>query len=200
MMLLFLLGILIPLSFSTSDTLLTRHRRALPVGNTLSSSSHPQKWILHLRSNCSHNYFATDLHHRHHQLAIPSPKVTHEYHHVFHGVTVQDVEESTLQRLPCIKFYEKDRVKRLVSIPSWGIDRIDQEKLPLDNSYHSEYSGTNVDGMTSTSPLPTLPLLWLSPWLSSGCPLTLSSLYFGYRIRHQSHRVLCLRELSHSSR
>ncbi len=29
--------------------------------------------------------------------------------------------------------------------PTWGLDRIDQENLPLDNNYHYDYDGTGVD-------------------------------------------------------
>jgi hypothetical protein len=141
--LLFFIGILTPIILSAPDSFLTRHRSILPTVSTKRST--PQKWIVHLWPNCSHHHFATRLA-DHHRLAVSPPKITHEYHHVLHGLTVQDVEESALKLLPCIKFYEKDSVKRLVSVPSWGIDRLDQKDLPLDNSYQSTYSGANVDG------------------------------------------------------
>jgi hypothetical protein len=142
--LLFFFGVLAPLVLSTPETLLNRRRETLHT--RFSKRSVPNdKWIVHLWPSCSHHQFATRLA-DHHRQAIKAPKITHEYHHVFHGLTVQDVEESALQLLPCVKFYEKDSVKRLVSLPSWGIDRIDQENLPLDNSYETTYSGSNVDG------------------------------------------------------
>jgi serine protease len=58
-----------------------------------------------------------------------------------------------LQNDPKIKYIEQDQIMSItpqVSIagdqasPTWGIDRIDQRDLPLDNNYHYDYDGTGV--------------------------------------------------------
>jgi serine protease len=58
-----------------------------------------------------------------------------------------------LQNDPKIKYIEQDQIMSItpqVSIagdqasPTWGLDRIDQRDLPLDNNYHYDYDGTGV--------------------------------------------------------
>jgi hypothetical protein len=116
-------------------------------------NSSPNKWIVHLLPNCSHQYFSSAIDtHFHRKKLLKKPLILHQYHHVLHGLAIQDVEESTLQELSCVKSYVRDSIKRLVSVPSWGLDRIDQEDLPLDDTYETTFSGQNVDGPPLLSP------------------------------------------------
>lgn len=148
--------------------------RTLP--SSSQSSSKKSKWIVHLYPNCTHQHFASHLDdhianlrsaslasssHR----SIQTPLIVHEYQHVLHGLTIQDIHEQDLQTIPCIKSYVRDSVKRLVSVPSWGIDRIDQENLPLDNKYETIYTGRDVDGTILTSISIILPSIYLRYWI-----------------------------------
>ncbi|MDT3278972.1 S8 family peptidase [Shewanella scandinavica] len=54
---------------------------------------------------------------------------------------------------PKVKYIEQDQVMSLTPMmeanadqpsPTWGIDRIDQRNLPLDNNYHTDYDGSGV--------------------------------------------------------
>ncbi|MCS6177410.1 S8 family peptidase [Shewanella baltica] len=54
---------------------------------------------------------------------------------------------------PNVKYVEQDQVMSVTPMmeanadqpsPTWGIDRIDQRNLPLDNNYHTDYDGSGV--------------------------------------------------------
>jgi serine protease len=54
----------------------------------------------------------------------------------------------TLAQNPNIKYCEPNLIARVdgdQSNPPWGVDRVDQRNLPLSNSYHWDYDGSNVD-------------------------------------------------------
>ena len=107
------------------------------------------KWIVTLLEECSHRQFSAHLEDYFHSHQLQDkPIIVHEYKHVLYGVTVKGIKENELKDISCVKSYVKDTVKRLVSVPSWGLDRIDQESLPLNNIYDSFYTGQNVDGNT----------------------------------------------------
>lgn len=160
-----LLVLFLSLSFTTSGISssipqfgqTSRSSRRVPQRLTSKLNIKKSKWIVHLYPNCTHQHFARHLDQhltvlressRDHSLH-QSTLIIHEYQHVLHGLAIQDIDEESLQALPCIKSYVRDSVKRLVSVPSWGIDRIDQENLPLDNKYETTYTGRNVDGRIS---------------------------------------------------
>ena len=47
-------------------------------------------------------------------------------------------------RDPRIRTLVPNGIAKTVSVESWGLDRIDQRNLPLDNLFHTPYQGTNV--------------------------------------------------------
>ncbi|WP_434925858.1 S8 family serine peptidase [Shewanella sp. HL-SH5] len=58
-----------------------------------------------------------------------------------------------LQNDPKIKYIEQDQMMSISPVitasgnqgsPTWGLDRIDQRDLPLDNNYHYDYDGSGV--------------------------------------------------------
>ncbi|XP_071481526.1 aqualysin-1-like [Diadema antillarum] len=50
-----------------------------------------------------------------------------------------------VRRFDGIVHIEEDGVVRAQAVSSWGLDRIDQRDLPLDNSFNSNYDGSNVN-------------------------------------------------------
>ncbi|SER44142.1 Peptidase inhibitor I9 [Lentzea xinjiangensis] len=79
-------------------------------------------------------------------------QVGHVYDAVFKGFSVRmsDAQARRLAADPSVEYVERDQVVRVqatqVNPPSWGIDRIDQRNLPLDQrySYNSTGSGVNA--------------------------------------------------------
>lgn len=78
-------------------------------------------------------------------------KVMHEYSASMAGIAIQ-VDAEYLGKLladPDVEYVEEDTVQELVAVqnnpPSWGIDRIDQRNLPLDNRYESVLTGAGVN-------------------------------------------------------
>ncbi len=64
-------------------------------------------------------------------------------------VGLSDAAARALANNPNVLRVEEDGVVRIVvtqtNPPSWGLDRIDQRALPLDNSYTYNFDGTGVD-------------------------------------------------------
>ena len=75
-------------------------------------------------------------------------------HHVYNTVLngfVASLDEASLQAMQtdrAVKYIEADQIVTTADTqnsPPWGLDRIDQATLPLDNSYTFETSGAGVD-------------------------------------------------------
>jgi subtilisin family serine protease len=65
------------------------------------------------------------------------------------SVTMTQEEALAMSQDPRVRYVEQDRVVTLHSgtqaqPPSWGLDRVDQRYLELDNSYRYEYTGAGV--------------------------------------------------------
>lgn len=76
--------------------------------------------------------------------------IKHEYSHAFHGFAVSGVTKAVIQALSddnpgSIVMIEEDY--EVVADTVWGIDRVDQRSLPLDNIYQNpnNLNGTGVD-------------------------------------------------------
>jgi subtilisin family serine protease len=77
-------------------------------------------------------------------------QVSHTYRAALHGYAAR-MSEQQARRLaadPSVAFVEQDRLAHIADVqpnpPSWGLDRIDQRNLPLDNSYTFDTTASNV--------------------------------------------------------
>ncbi|MEM9383463.1 MAG: S8 family peptidase [Pseudomonadota bacterium] len=76
--------------------------------------------------------------------------VERTYAWALRGATVR-VDEATARKIaadPRVKYVEQDALSRIVgdqSNPTWGIDRVDERSLPLDNNYHWDFTGSGVE-------------------------------------------------------
>lgn len=77
-------------------------------------------------------------------------KVKHVYHHALQGAAYEmtAAQAEAMARNPWVASVEEDFELTIVgdqaNPPSWGLDRIDQQSLPLNNNYHYDFNGTGV--------------------------------------------------------
>jgi subtilisin family serine protease len=76
--------------------------------------------------------------------------VTHTYRAALHGfaATMSDRQARRLAADPAVAYVQQDRAVHITDVqpspPSWGLDRVDQRNLPLDNSYTFDTTASNV--------------------------------------------------------
>ena len=73
------------------------------------------------------------------------PIITRYFHQILHGLTVQGLSRADLYGIYGVKMIHNDLTKHIMNLKSWGIDRLDQKTLPLDNQYNALYNGMGVD-------------------------------------------------------
>ncbi|MDG4833336.1 S8 family peptidase [Solwaraspora sp. WMMD1047] len=76
-------------------------------------------------------------------------QVTHRYGHALNGyaATLTPDQVETLRNDPAVAYLVPDQRVGLAASQypvTWGLDRIDQRNLPLDNSYHYDQTGAEV--------------------------------------------------------
>ncbi|MCP2260216.1 Serine protease, subtilisin family [Streptoalloteichus tenebrarius] len=77
--------------------------------------------------------------------------VKHTYRSALHGyaATMSEQQARRVAADPQVAYVEQDQVARATTDqanpPSWGLDRIDQRNLPLDNRYSYETNASNVN-------------------------------------------------------
>jgi subtilisin family serine protease len=76
--------------------------------------------------------------------------VKHTYRAALHGyaATMSDRQARRLAADPAVAYVQQDRAVHITDVqpspPSWGLDRVDQRNLPLDNSYTFDTTASNV--------------------------------------------------------
>jgi subtilase family protein/peptidase inhibitor I9 len=95
----------------------------------------PNRYIVVLASSADTASFASSVHGRIH----------HTYARGFKGLAVEisDVDAQALARDSRVQFVEEDATIQAASTP-WGLDRVDQRSLPLNDSYVSNETGVGV--------------------------------------------------------
>ncbi|MGI2191528.1 S8 family peptidase [Shewanella baltica] len=82
-------------------------------------------------------------------------RVMKNFGNVLNGVLINASPQQVkaLLKDPNVKYVEQDQIMTVTPkvetnadqpSPTWGIDRIDQRNLPLDNNYHTDYDGSGV--------------------------------------------------------
>ncbi len=72
------------------------------------------------------------------------------YSHALSGAAMQMSREAAMAiaRDPRVRYVEQDAMSHIVgdqSNPTWGLDRVDERALPMDNNYHWDFDGTGVN-------------------------------------------------------
>lgn len=138
-----------------------------------------ERYIVHFHESVAATNFATSVRSRHPQAQI------HHHYSIIPAASISGVTQEEIQYLPNVRRVVKDTIKRIVpspqnntttrsilspatvvlssNIPSWGIDRIDQHELPLDDSFTSSYTGAGVDVYIADTGLDTKHHVFANP-------------------------------------
>ena len=82
--------------------------------------------------------------------AVHGGKVRQVYQHALQGAAYEmtAAQAEAMARNPWVARVEEDSTYSLVADqanpPSWGLDRVDQRNLPLNNNYHYDFNGSGV--------------------------------------------------------
>jgi subtilisin family serine protease len=82
--------------------------------------------------------------------ALHGSRLKHVYRYALQGAAYEmtAAQAEAMARNPWVASVEEDFELTIVgdqaNPPSWGLDRIDQQSLPLNNNYHYDYNGTGV--------------------------------------------------------
>ena len=148
------LALVLVITINTCYCLVVNKQNRLITGNSNNN------WIIHLYENCTHENIESRL-----LKSSSSLIIKHKYSTLLHGVSAYgSSKESILLHFGnCIKRIVPDTIKRIAIVPTssseyisprkltsstiyaWGVDRIDQNDLPLNGQYTSSYTGANID-------------------------------------------------------
>ncbi|GGD79016.1 S8 family serine peptidase [Lacimicrobium alkaliphilum] len=83
-------------------------------------------------------------------VAATQGTVSAEFHHALQGYAITTDEQglNTLLAQDNVDYIEPVQIFRLNAVqnnPTWGLDRIDQQDRPLDNSYRHDYSAAGIN-------------------------------------------------------
>jgi len=82
--------------------------------------------------------------------SVHGGRIKHFYRHALQGAAYEmtAAQAEAMARNPWVASVEEDFELSIVADqanpPSWGLDRVDQRNLPLNNNYHYDYNGTGV--------------------------------------------------------
>ena len=111
-------------------------------------------FIIHLHDHVSHDDFTNNVHKyiqfvrrlNSYESHLMEPMTVHKkYKRALHGMVVSGIKGKHLKEVYGAKRVVRDMTRTLIRSVTWGLDRIDQESLPLSNSYSQEYTGSGVD-------------------------------------------------------
>lgn len=117
---------------------------AAPIYGLNDKNRVPNQYIVVLKEDQQTLSVANDMMARHHG------RMQHTYSHALKGFSVEmsDADLGNLSKDPRVAYVEADRILHVYATQTpvtWGLDRIDQRSLPLDNAYRYTTAAANVN-------------------------------------------------------